>query len=242
MYTIETAIETNTHSHSAHAYTHIYVPYIYIPRVTMWIFVIPHIYQVICFHSICVCLIHSVSSSLSRLCLTFFLLLTLVFYRVVSFLPVVHIEYIYCIAIFLQHIYSQFCFRFCISSLISLSFTFYHNSEFSNANTHTNTYLLYTQLNISQVFTECDRQEFALLFFIRFLVHTVGFHHSRSLSLSHTFTLFPLHSPLFKVMSFVCILKSESLTNLFTLRTISSVFVVYCVAQNSKQQSKQRRC
>lgn len=107
---------------------------------------------------------------------------------------------------------------------------------------HTNTYLLYTQLNISQVFTECDRQEFALLFFIRFLVHTVGFHHSRSLSLSHTFTLFPLHSPLFKVMSFVCILKSESLTNLFTLRTISSVFVVYCVAQNSKQQSEQRRC
>lgn len=76
-----------------------------------------------------------------------------------------------------------------MSSLISLSFTFYHNSEFSNANTHTNTYLLYTQLNISQVFTECDRQEFALLFFIRFLVHTVGFHHSRSLTLYHTLSL-----------------------------------------------------
>lgn len=76
-----------------------------------------------------------------------------------------------------------------MSSLISLSFTFYHNSEFSNANTHTNTYLLYTQLNISQVFTECNRQEFALLFFIRFLVHTVGFHHSRSLTLYHTLSL-----------------------------------------------------
>lgn len=74
-------------------------------------------------------------------------------------------------------------------------------------------YLLYTQLNISQVFTVWQAGICPTLF------HS----HSHSYPEWSLFRSPPTRFSSFKVMSFACVLKSESLTNLFTLRTISNI-------------------